>query len=60
MIYEITQWIIITGSIGIYAIVISIYCVLMNRSERIKKIIHSTNKPSYKYISDSDDDWNVL
>jgi hypothetical protein len=61
MLYVIGQWIIICGSVGVYAIVIALYCIIINPRYFKQRTI--TNQRVYIDDEDEDDDvseWNVL
>ena len=57
MLYVIGQWIIICGSVGVYAIVIALYCIIINpRYFKQRTITYQR-----EYSEDEDDsEWNVL
>ena len=61
MLYVIGQWIIISCSVGVYAIILALYCIIINPRYFKQRTI--TNQRVYIDDEDEDDDvseWNVL
>jgi len=57
MLYVIGQWIIISCSVGVYAIILALYCIIINpRYFKQRTITYQR-----EYSEDEDDsEWNVL